>query len=403
MINYKKIYNHIKNLRMFVLIVDWARPGSGLFQGCLDGHNEILQIPGIFRFTNIWRDIKKQNNQSLEKLIKEFINHSKIVPIFESKKQKSERWDQLGKNKNKSFKTSKKKFSLHMKNLLKNKKIDSKNFFLAAHASYFLSRNKNPLKTKVLFCHLHRYYEVIDHEKDFPNSNYIVITRDIRNGLVSYIESRKRSSSHAPETIYNCLAGAVRSLNLNNNQNFIFSLFTHYNLKKTINKLKFVSYKHLHEKPELVLKSVCKDLRIKFSKNILFKTTVNGLIWWGDKGSKKKFTGFSVKRANEIKWEKKLSYLDLLVMEILFFPYINSFLYKRNFNNFSINLGRIFLPILIFFPMKYELKFFLDGLKNKNKKFNFIKKSFYCYFKRVKIYLEAIISNLKINKKIIAY
>ena len=159
----------------------------------------------------------------------------------------------------------------------------------------------------------------------------------------------------------------------------------------------------MHEKPELVLKSVCKDLRIKFNKNILFKTTVNGLIWWGDKGSKKKFTGFSVKRANEIKWEKKLSYLDLLVMEILFFPYINSFLYKRNFNNFSINLGRIFLPILIFFPMKYELKFFLYGLKNKNKKFNFIKKSFYCYFKRVKIYLEAIISNLKINKKIIAY
>ena len=31
---------------MFVLIVDWARPGSSLCS-VVDGHNEILQIPGI--------------------------------------------------------------------------------------------------------------------------------------------------------------------------------------------------------------------------------------------------------------------------------------------------------------------------------------------------------------------
>ena len=54
-INYKKVFKHINRLKTYTLIIDWQRPGSGMFQACLDNHPQILQLPGIIRFYQFWK------------------------------------------------------------------------------------------------------------------------------------------------------------------------------------------------------------------------------------------------------------------------------------------------------------------------------------------------------------
>ena len=109
---------------------------------------------------------------------------------------------------------------------------------------------------------------------------------------------------------------------------------------------------------------------------------------------------------NLIKWSNKLSTLDLLLLEVLFLQYINFFSYKKNFNNLYINVTKFLLPLLILIPMRYEMKFFIHGLKTKKgfNKITFIKTSIFYYVKRIKTYLEAIVNNLiTTNKKLSAY
>ena len=65
-----------------IILVTGGRGGSDFFQGLLDDHNEILQIPGILRINDQFENIfvSKNNNEIAEK----FIN---FVPlIFDSEK-----------------------------------------------------------------------------------------------------------------------------------------------------------------------------------------------------------------------------------------------------------------------------------------------------------------------------
>ena len=67
-----------------IVLVTGGRGGSDFFQGLLDNHNEILQIPGILRVNNKFLEIfnSKNNDEITEKFIK-------FVPlIFDSRKNK---------------------------------------------------------------------------------------------------------------------------------------------------------------------------------------------------------------------------------------------------------------------------------------------------------------------------
>ena len=70
-----------------LVLVTGGRGGSDFFQGLLDGHNEILQIPGILRINNEFKNLFKNNDSNL--IAEKFI---KFVPlIFDSRKNILER------------------------------------------------------------------------------------------------------------------------------------------------------------------------------------------------------------------------------------------------------------------------------------------------------------------------
>ena len=86
-----------------IILVTGGRGGSDFFQGLLDNHNEILQIPGILRINTNFFEIF--NSQNSAEIAKKFI---RFVPlIFDSRKNKLERHDKLGAKRNQYYKLNK--------------------------------------------------------------------------------------------------------------------------------------------------------------------------------------------------------------------------------------------------------------------------------------------------------
>ena len=80
-----------------LLLVAGVRAGSDLFQSLLDEHSQILQFPGRLKITRDFLDL--MNLKNYHEIPVRFI---KLYPhFFNSKLNKMERHDSLGKNKNK--------------------------------------------------------------------------------------------------------------------------------------------------------------------------------------------------------------------------------------------------------------------------------------------------------------
>ena len=90
-----------------ILLVTGGRGGSDFFQGLLDNHSEILQFPGILRpgkkFSEIFETV------DLKGIPEKFINYAPI--FFDSRKNKLERHDRLGRDRNRYYTVDKKKFN----------------------------------------------------------------------------------------------------------------------------------------------------------------------------------------------------------------------------------------------------------------------------------------------------
>ena len=92
-----------------IVLVTGGRGGSDFFQGLLDNHNEILQIPGILRINKKFLEIFNSGNNA--EISEKFI---KFVPlIFDSRINKLERHNKLGPRRNQYYKVSKKKFHFY--------------------------------------------------------------------------------------------------------------------------------------------------------------------------------------------------------------------------------------------------------------------------------------------------
>ena len=100
-----------------LVLVSGGRGGSDFFQGLLDNHNEILQIPEKLRINKQFLEIF--NSQNNKEIAEKFI---RFVPlIFDSRKNKLERHDKLGPRRNQHYIVNKKKFCYYFEKLSKKK------------------------------------------------------------------------------------------------------------------------------------------------------------------------------------------------------------------------------------------------------------------------------------------
>ena len=139
----------------YLALVTGGRGGSDFFLGLLDNHKQILQIPGVLRINSEFLNIFNSKNN--KEIANKFIDY--VPLIFDSRKNKIERHNKLGKNKNEYYLVNKKKFIkffiiLSSKNT--NKKTYSKIKILEnLYKAYYLASNKRINNLKIMLLHTH--------------------------------------------------------------------------------------------------------------------------------------------------------------------------------------------------------------------------------------------------------
>ena len=350
-INYNDLFAHVNNLKK-VLLVAGGRTGSDFFQSLLDGHSEILQFTGVWYFHFWWREAKCKEN--LSDLIDEFIwcTSSSIdtaihIAKFKSYYNKQERWGQLGPNKDEFFEVSIDAFKNHMLNILADRELNSKNFFLAVNLAYGLAAGTDIERTKIIFYHAHDTETLKEFKEDFQDFDVIYTIREPRNILVSGMDHFKEYDA----TLYN--SGRLYYL--------LKRIFEELEpiLQHTKN-VKVLKLEDLHLFSKEVLDEFCGMYGLEF-EDCMLESSYRGKKWWGDAVSGKYLDGFN-KNIKEKKWKNKLFFYDNLLIEFILEDRLRHYGYPLE-NKIS-KIYWIFMPFLVFLPMKYELDIFSYNFRN---------------------------------------
>ena len=352
--------------------------GSKLLQSQLSNSKEIIQLPSypLLYFYSHWEEwSKKYKKMPIKKVYNLLMKHH--ASIVDSNKIKGfNGLNNLGKDKNKSIRVSKKKFKKFFFQYLKDKDINSKNTLIAIHYSFNKACNKNFSKVKYILFHVHNY-EYFDKYlvKDFPDSKLILITR---NPLENFWRKAYTHSNIEQDRYDYTDQEYLKNFSYLNQckQIFIDVDHIHDGLSKNSNK-KLYKFEDIKIKNKKSIKHIYKFLKIKFNKDHLVPRFF-GLEWWSHKNYKsynnlKIFEPTVNVDPND---KKKFFKYEFFVLEKLFYKFYKRFNYKLEFKNYNFF---VFL-ILLFLPTKYGINLFFSRLSIYNIA-QYIKNSFNEAFK----------------------
>jgi len=359
-----------------VLLVTGGRGGSDFFQGLLDGHDEILQFPGVLRANNeLFKILELDNYSEVANKFTKYVPH-----FFDSRKNNIERHDRLGRNRDQFYVVDKKKFTNKLLTLTKSlKKISKLELLLKIHQAYYLARNKEINNYKLLFIHTHTILLTKNFIKIINPNNFSIIhtMRFPMNALNSPIKNwlkYKKGQFFFPKDLYFQYDLAINGIS---------------DLLKITNKTYLVLLENLLFNRKLVMKNFCKIYKISYSE-ILLQCTYFNKQWWGDKISNKWIGKSYVKNNHFFELDKNLFFKrDLVYFYSLFENIINKY-YKELFINYN---EKIYFNI---FPTKSELVVWKNTINHM--KLKHILSIPYFYFKRV-----ILLSNSFIKKNKLPY
>jgi len=178
-----------KNIPMVALIVG-VGSGSKLYQSLLDGHKNILVIPGypLMYFYPFWRNYV-QSGMDWEEVLALMI--CKFPSVFDSRLMPgSEALDRLGTNGSDYLKIDVLKFQTAFLSYVEGEALSSWACLLAFHFAYVEANDDLVDEIKVLVYHIHVNRYLRDLFFDFPGVKVIASVRDVRGNI-----SRRVSNS----------------------------------------------------------------------------------------------------------------------------------------------------------------------------------------------------------------
>ena len=232
-------------LMRLILLTAGGRAGSDFFHSLLDGHSQILQFPGSLRVDNKLKLILK--TEDLKKKAKLFI---KFYPeFFNSKINKFERWDKLGKKKNKFFKVDDKLFIDNFYKLSINNRLNISNYkcLQNLHLAYYMARKKNIQNIKILFVHTHLINWTKEFIKLFDIKNVDILhtirhpLSSVSSPIKSWLQYKKGQHFYSKDLFYQ-INTVVNSI---------------YDVNK-LGKLHVIKLERLHRQNVLLMKNFCK-------------------------------------------------------------------------------------------------------------------------------------------------
>ena len=166
-----------------IFLVAGCRAGLEFFQSLLDGHEEILQFPGIIKTNKeLIKILSLKNSEEMSSNFIRIYSH-----FFDSRLSDIERHNALGDNKNEFYTVDKEKFKLIFNQIfLEDLKFKIQNKIhenlIKLHQAYSLASNNeiNNKKILIINCHLVEYIKF--YEKKIRGVEFDII-HTIRNPL----------------------------------------------------------------------------------------------------------------------------------------------------------------------------------------------------------------------------
>jgi len=326
-----------------LLLVAGVRAGADLFHSLLDEHSQIFQFPGKLKINGDFLDLI--NLKNYHEIPVRFI---KLYPhFFNSKYNKMDRHDSLGKNRKRFYEVNTNVFIKNFLKLVRKKKILRKfDIVKYLHYAYFLTRKKKIKNKKIIFIHTHILTSTENFIKIFKLKN-IEIIYTIRNPVSSINSYVKNGLRYKNGVLF-----FAKDLYLQFDK--VFNGIP--NLFKVRKKFLIVQLEKLHDNRKKVLMDFCRILNLKYER-CLMNATFFGFKWWGDKMSNKLID--DTKKKKDLKINSNLFYdRDIKFLEFLAVDIINYYNYKLTFNNIT----NFYFNLL---PMKCELLTWKNILKHK--------------------------------------
>ena len=151
--------------------------GTKLIQSQIGNSKQVMTLPSypLLYFYSHWEMwIKKYSKLTISKTFKLLMFHHGSI-IDSSKILGFNGLNNLGKNKNKSIKVSKKKFKYFFQKYLKNKEISSKNVLIAIHYAFHKARGKSFKEIKYILFHIHNYEYYKKKYLQYKDRNFLLV------------------------------------------------------------------------------------------------------------------------------------------------------------------------------------------------------------------------------------
>ena len=371
------------NKLQIVYLSNHGSSGNTFFLSLLDGHTQILNLPGYIDFNFIFR--KERNFRDY---LDAFTDSNPF--FFDTTKMKNYSKNHqglffLGENCDEGIKIDRDLFTKLYLEFTKNIPLSEKNIILALYYAYAKSINKEINKVKYLIIYAYDHQNTIRFINRIGNGDVIVLSRNLFNNYISFekklITKLDLRNLHSNEI-------------LNDNMNYL------YNTSKNVTPLikakvnfSIIRIEDLHNEPEKVMKKFCLLIKINYDLSLLESSfggkKYNGHSWDHDQKKLKKFSGFN-KNYHNISQMNKLREVEKIQILFIGYFYLISLKYVDN-KNIKFLLIKNFL--YIFYPNKYENKFLR---KNKNI-FSYIKSR----LKFIIIFLYQFKNKEKIRKSIL--
>ena len=324
------------NLKILAISHYISRSGTLYLHSLLDDHPEIATIPGTIDIVELLKVNKDKTADQCFQIFKKynpkFFDTSKFTFVD---KNSSSLWI-LGENKNDKILTNEDVFKKNFLYSLKNKEINPRNVLISLYFAYAKTHNKKIEEFKIILMHPHEKKTTLQFHKFFEDALFII---PIRNPLRAY-------------------EGIIRKVKfVNNLRNKVYypsgqllesALDIEDFYKKKLN-MYFIKLEDLGSNLKDIMKKFSIIFKIKFNDTML-NSTFGGKKYWGNS------TEF---QSNHFDKSRHIYEINLPRKDKIILNFINKELMKNlNYEITSLSFyEKLFLPILIFLPMKDEVDF----------------------------------------------
>ena len=362
---YEKYWDLLNSLKIVAVLSGSPRAGVDFFQSLFDGHKQVITFDGWLLFHEFYA--RSYSIFGTSRLIagENGVNNGQIVENinvrnffyefawsnlykFDSRYDVLEAKNCLGKDGNDFNLVDIDIFVEHAVKLMDDKEMTSRNTFLATYGAFALARGESLFEKKIILHQVHFAEHVVEVLHDFPQLKIIACVRDPRIIATMFFRFNaeiglSKIGILSAHSIFSRMVNGFDILNSMDSKDIRINV-----LEK------------LHNEPKLIMNNICDWISIDFHE-VLLESSWNGQLWYGDSLSSGivKFFDSSRYDISQKKWNMDLSVIDKIVIESLMRKEIQDNSHVKQYNSI---LWNIFVPFLILFPTRYEVKIFISIL-----------------------------------------